>query len=54
MLENTDLKLIKELIINLNYFKTIRLKKELKAYINYFLSFLVKIISALVFFIKSV
>jgi hypothetical protein len=46
--KNADLKLTKELITSLNYFKTIRLKKELKAYVNYFLSFLAKVISALV------
>jgi hypothetical protein len=48
MLKNTDLKLIKELITDLDYFRIIRLKKELKAYINYFLSFLARVISALV------
>jgi hypothetical protein len=46
--KNTNFKLIKKLIINLNYFKIIRLKKELKTYINYLLSFLAKIISVLV------
>jgi hypothetical protein len=46
--KNTDFKLVKELTANLDYFKIIRLKKELKAYINYFLSFLAKVISALV------
>jgi hypothetical protein len=29
--KNTDLKLAKELITNLDYFRTIRLKKKLKA-----------------------
>jgi hypothetical protein len=49
MLKNTDLELVKELITGLDYFKTIRLRKKLKAYINYFLSFLARVISALVF-----
>jgi hypothetical protein len=46
--KNINFKLIKKLTADLDYFKTIRLEKELKAYINYFLSFLVKVISALV------
>jgi hypothetical protein len=43
-----DLKLVKKLITGLNYFKTIRLKEKLKAYVNYLLSFLARVISALV------
>jgi hypothetical protein len=46
--KNTDLKLIKKLITGLDYSIIIRLKKKLKAYTNYFLSFLAKVISALV------
>jgi hypothetical protein len=46
--KNTDLKLARELIIGLDYFKTIRLVAKLEAYACYLLSFLVKVISALV------
>jgi hypothetical protein len=48
MLENTDLKLVKKLTADLNYFRTIRSEKELKAYVNYFLNFLARVISVLV------
>jgi hypothetical protein len=48
MLKNTDLKLVRELIADLNYFRTIRLEKKLKAYVNYLLRFLARVISALV------
>jgi hypothetical protein len=44
--KNTDLKLTKELITGLDYFRTIRLKKKLEAYVNYLSSFLAKVISA--------
>jgi hypothetical protein len=47
--KNTDLKLVKKLTTNLDYFKTIRLKEKPKAYVNYLLSFLTKVISVLVF-----
>jgi hypothetical protein len=46
--KNTDLKLARELTAGLDYFRTIRLKKELEAYVNYLLSFLARVISALV------
>jgi hypothetical protein len=47
MLKKANLKLVKELIISLNYFKTIKSGKKLKAYFYYLLSFLAKVISAL-------
>jgi hypothetical protein len=46
--KNTDLKLIKELITGLDYFKTIRSVKELEAYACYLLSSLARVINALV------
>jgi hypothetical protein len=46
--KKANLKLIKELITGLNYFKTIRLKKKLEAYTYYLLSFLAEVINALV------
>jgi hypothetical protein len=46
--KNTDLQLVKELVIGLDYFRTIRLVIKLKAYACYLLSSLAKVISALV------
>jgi hypothetical protein len=46
--KNADLELVKELVAGLDYFKTIRLVKKLKAYTYYLLSFLIKVINALV------
>jgi hypothetical protein len=46
--KNADFELVKELTAGLDYFRTIRLKEELEAYVNYFLSFLARVISALV------
>jgi hypothetical protein len=51
--KNTNLKLAKKLTTDLNYFKTIRLKKKLKAYVNYLLSFLAKVINVSVFLYKA-
>jgi hypothetical protein len=51
--KNTDLKLAKKLTVNLDYSRIIRSKKELKAYVNYLLSFLAKVISALVLLYKA-
>jgi hypothetical protein len=44
--KNADLELVRELVTGLDYSKTIRLEKELKAYACYLLSFLAKVISA--------
>jgi hypothetical protein len=46
--KNADLKLAKELITGLDYFRTIRSVTELKAYVCYLLSSLARVISALV------
>jgi hypothetical protein len=46
--KNADLKLTRELIAGLNYFRTIRLVKELENYACYLSSSLAKVISALV------
>jgi hypothetical protein len=46
--KNADLKLAKELITSLNYFRTIRLVKELEDYACYLLSSLARVIGALV------
>jgi hypothetical protein len=51
--KNTDLELAKELTADLNYFKIIRLEEELKAYANYLLSFLARVISVLVLLRKA-
>jgi hypothetical protein len=45
--KNADLKLVKELVISLNYFMIIRLVTEL-AYACYLSSFLARVISVLV------
>jgi hypothetical protein len=45
--KNADLKLVKELVISLNYFRIIRLVTEL-AYACYLSSFLARVISVLV------
>jgi hypothetical protein len=46
--KNADLELARELTAGLDYSRTIRSKKELKAYANYLSSFLARVISALV------
>jgi hypothetical protein len=46
--KNADLELARELTADLDYFKTIRSEEELEAYANYLLSFLARVISALV------
>jgi hypothetical protein len=47
--KNINLKLIKNLITDLDYLRIIKSKKKLEVYANYLLSFLAKVISALVF-----
>jgi hypothetical protein len=51
--KNTDLELAKKLTADLDYFRTIRSEKKLEAYANYLLSFLAKVISALVLLRKA-
>jgi hypothetical protein len=46
--KNADLELARELTAGLDYSRTIRLKEELEAYVNYFSSFLARVMSALV------
>jgi hypothetical protein len=51
--KNADLELARELTADLDYSRTIRSEKELEAYVNYLLSFLTRVISALVFLYKA-
>jgi hypothetical protein len=46
--KNADLKLAKELVTGLNYFRTIRLITKLEAYACYLLSSLTRVMSAAV------
>jgi hypothetical protein len=46
--KNADLKLAKELVAGLDYSRIIKSVKKLEAYAYYLLSFLAKVISALV------
>jgi hypothetical protein len=44
--KNADLELVKRLVTGLDYFRTIKLVKKLKAYAYYLVSFLARVISA--------